>query len=193
MQNLDFYSGKNVREFAPHFNSEDPEYFAKISNIHSKDEHRRYKKASRILSLLFALCILSFTAGLIIGLKFASGSNKELVDPHTKEAVSDIGQKVTSLINNKKDDAADVIKDKNLLFSKDDFPYVIRFGDKYNKSQSQEIAGIISHHGHTVILANDSGKYKIFIGPYRSHEEALNSLGLIKSYSLKGKVTILKR
>jgi hypothetical protein len=193
MQNLDFYSGKIVRDFPPQFNREDPEYFAKLARINSKEEHKTMTKASRMLSLIIALCIISFTAGLIIGIKFASGSNKQIVDQQTKEAVTDIGQRVTSLIKESPGGKLNPVEGEKKLFAREDFPYIIRVGKQFSKSESQQIAGIISSQGHTVILSKDNGSYKIFVGPYRNQEEAQESLRKIKTYPLRNTAVVVKR
>jgi preprotein translocase subunit SecF len=193
MQNFDFYSGKSVRDFPPQFNREDPEYFAKLANVNSREEHKTMTKASRILSLIIALCIISFTTGLVVGIKFASGSNKQIVDQQTKEAVTDIGQRVTNLIKESPVSKANSPESEKKLFAKEDFPYIIKVGKQFNKSESQQIAGIISGQGHTVILSKDNGSYKIFVGPYRNQNEALENLKKIKTYSLKGTAIIVKR
>lgn len=193
MQNLDFYSGKIERDIPPQFSREDPEYFARLANIHAKEERSSMKRASRILSLIIALCIISFTAGLIIGIKFVSGSNKQIVDQQTREAVTGIGQKVSNLIKEGSNNKTNVNAGEKKLFSKEDFPYIIKIGKQYNKTESQEIAGIISGHGHTVILSKDNGSYKIYIGPYKNQEEASEDLKKIKTYSIKGNPVVVKR
>ncbi len=193
MQNIDLYSGKTLRDFPPQFSREDPEYFARLANIHTKEEHKNMKKASRLLSLIISLCIISFTAGLIIGIKFAAGSNKQIMDQQTKDAVTNIGQKFSNLIKDNPDASSNLYSNEKKLFAKEDFPYVIRIVKQYNKAQSQEIAGVISSHGDTVILSKDNGNYKIFVGPYRNHEEAIEALNKIKSYSIKSSAVIIKR
>ncbi|MFH0977283.1 MAG: SPOR domain-containing protein [Spirochaetota bacterium] len=190
MQNLDFYSGKIMRDIPPQFSREDPEYFAKI-NV--KDEHKSMKRASRILSLIIALCIISFTSGLVVGIKFASGTNKQLVDQQTKEAVSGIGQKVSNLIKDAPETKANASSDEKKLFAKEDFPYIIKIGNQYNRTESQEIAGTISSHGHTVILSKDNGNYRIFVGPYRNQEDAFKAFKQVKTYSIKSNAVIVKR
>jgi hypothetical protein len=193
MQNIDFYSGKIVKDFPPQFNREDPEYFAKLAKINIKEEHKTMTKASRMLSLIIALCIISFTAGLVIGIKFASGSNKQIVDQQTKEAVTDIGQRVTNLIKESPGSKSSPVESEKKLFAKEDFPYIIKVGKQFSKSESQQIAGIISGRGHTVILSKDNSSYKIFVGPYRTQEEALENLKKIKTIPLKNTAVVVKR
>ncbi|MBN2401562.1 MAG: SPOR domain-containing protein [Spirochaetes bacterium] len=193
MQNVDFYSGKIVRNFPPQFNREDPEYFAKLAKINLKEEHKTMRKASRILSLIIALCIISFTAGLAVGIKFASGSNKEIVDEQTRVAVTNIGQKVTNLIKENPVAKSGTPKNEKRLFAKEDFPYIIRVGGQFNKADSQKIAGIVSGQGHTVILSKDGTGFNVFVGPYRNQEEAQANLMKVKTYSLNNSAVIIKR
>lgn len=183
MQNIDFYSGKTLREIPSGFNREDPEYFASMANGHSKDEERSMKRATRMLFLIVALCIISFTTGLVIGIKFAAGSNKEIVDEHTKKAVDDIGKKVANIIKDGTTtdlNAAPASKD---IFSREQFPYAIKINGEYSQPKSQDIAGFLSGKGQTVILSKNNEKYRIFLGPYRNLDEASVSLKKIKGFS----------
>ncbi|MBN2039273.1 MAG: SPOR domain-containing protein [Spirochaetes bacterium] len=193
MQNYDFYSGKMTRELPPQFSREDPEYFARIANVSSKEESKKIKRASRILSLIIALCIVSFTTGLIVGIKFAAGSNKEIMDRQTKDAVNDIGHKVKELINERNDSSITSSVNDKKMFSKEEYPYVIKIGKEYTKVKSQEIANIISNNGHTVILSKNDSAYKVFVGPYRNQTDARNALKEISSYRINGDALILKR
>ncbi len=193
MQNLDFYSGKIVRDIPPQFSRDDPEYFAKLARVNSKEEHRTMTKASRMLSLIIALCIISFTAGLVIGIKFTSGFNKQIVDQQTKEAVTDIGQRVSGFIKENPGVRSNFDESEKKLFAREDFPYIIRIGKQFSRSESQQIAGIISGYGHTVILSKDGGAYKVFVGPYRNQEEAIEGLKKLKTYNLKNTAVIIKR
>ncbi len=186
MQNYDLYSRKAVRDFPREFNRTDPEYFTSFNSFTPHEEHKGIKKASWTLSLIFALCIISFTAGLIIGIKFSSGSDKKLVDPKTKETMTGIGSKVATLIGNNK------ASNQNKLFDRAVFPYIIKVGDYFNKQQSQEIANELSGYGHRVIVSNDGGKYKLYTGPYQSLEIAKKSLDIINSYPLKEIAKIIK-
>ena len=193
MQNLDFYSGKVVRDFPPQFSREDPEYFARLARNNSKEEHKSMRKASRILSLIIALCIVSFTTGLVVGIKFASGSNKQIVDQQTREAVTGLSQRVSNLIKENPGSTSSSAETEKKLFSKDEFPYIIKIGNQFSRSESQQIAGIISGQGHTVILSKDDGAYKIFVGPYRNQDNALESLKKIRTYPLKNAAVVIKR
>jgi hypothetical protein len=190
MQNIDFYMGNVKRPEQPQFDGVDPEYFSRLSNFQNKDEHKKFKKASRILSLIIALCIISFTAGLVIGIKFASESEAQLVDPHTKEAVNGLGKKVATMINNNEPVPA---PDNKTSFPKSEYPYVIRVGKQFNKAQSLDIANSISSRGHTVILSKEKSLFKIFIGPYKDYNLATNALKTISAYSLHEDIEIIRR
>ncbi len=183
MQNIDFYSGKTLRESSPGFSREDPEYFSNMTDFHSKDQEKSMKKATRTLFLIVALCIISFTTGLGIGIKFASGSNKEIVDEHTKKAVDDIGKKVADIIRDgttTEVNAAPVTKE---IFSREEFPYAIKISGEYSQPQSQDIAGFLSGKGQTVILSKNNDRYRIFLGPFRNISDAAGNLKRIKGFS----------
>lgn len=181
MQNYDFYSGKTVRDIAPQFTRDDPEYFARIAGIDSIEEKRSVKRANRIISIIIALCIISFTAGLVIGIKFAGGSDRKIMDIQTKETVSGISRKVNNIISESTSESHTAAKQS--LFLKEEFPYVIKIGKAYSKSDSQEIANFLSSKGHTVILSKNSAGYLVFLGPYRFMKDAELILGNIKGYN----------
>ncbi len=183
MQNIDFYSGNTRREAPPQYGTDNPEFFAKLSKVHTREEERSMKKATRMLFLITALCIISFTTGLVIGIKFANGSKKEIMDEQTKKTVGNIGKKVANLINEGTVSELNAAPVKKNLFSKAEFPYVIRVPKDFNKARSQEIANYLSSKGQTVILSKSNGRYNIFIGPYRDRMDAELSLNKIKSFS----------
>jgi len=183
MQNIDFYSGKASRDTGPHFSAEEPEYFSKMANVHSKEEEKSMKRATRMLFLIVALCIISFTMGLVIGIKYVNGSQKDIVDVRTKKAVDDIGNKVANLIKESTVKELNAAPVKKNLFSRTQFPYAIKIPGEFNKAKSQEIANFLSNKGQTVVLSNNKGKYRVFIGPFRNMDEAGTTLGSIKKYS----------
>jgi len=180
---MDFYSGKTIREMPSGFNREDPEYFASMAKGHSKDDERSMKRATRMLFLIVALCIISFTTGLVIGIKFAAGSNKEIVDEHTKKAVDDIGRKVADIIKDGSTTDLNAAPVKKDLFPREQFPYAIKINGEYNQPKSQDIAGFLSGKGQTVILSKYNEKYKIFLGPFRNLDDAAGNLKKVKSFS----------
>lgn len=183
MQNIDFYNGKRMKNIPPQFNVQDPEYFTRAANIHHREQEKTRRKASRMLSLIIALCIISFTAGLIIGIKFASGSKKEIVDERTRQAVSSFGNNVKNLIReNPLKDTVNKLTTRSKLFPKKDFPYVIRVGKEFDKANSQKIASFLSNRGHTVIISKNKKNFNIYTGPYRTSDEAQSSIKSIRNY-----------
>lgn len=177
---------KNFPAHYGQFEPPDPEYFSQISENYHHDEERGRKKANRMMSLIIALCIISFTCGLVIGIKFTSGPNKEIIDEHTRKAVNDLGKKVSSIVN---ENAVAQVRspqtDKKDLFPRDKYPYVIRIGGEFDKTQSLEIAQSLNAGGHTVILSKNRGNYRIYTGPFKTQTDAENSLKKITSRSNK--------
>ncbi len=100
MQNIDFYSGKsnNTPQFL--YNDHDTDYFSTISKPVDKGIEKSHNTANRHLVVILSLCIISFTAGLIIGLKYTNGASHEMIDPSTKQAMSQLGEKVNNFIDN---------------------------------------------------------------------------------------------
>ncbi|MCP4763911.1 MAG: SPOR domain-containing protein [archaeon] len=196
MQNIDFYSGKTSRDIPPHFSKEDPEYFARLAKVHTREEERSMKKATRMLFLIIALCIVSFTTGLFIGIKFAGESKKDIMDEHTKKTVGNIGKSVANLIKEGTVTDLNAAPVRNNLFSRSQFPYAIKIKKAFSKPKSQEIASFLSSKGQTVILSKNNGNYSIFLGPFRNRQEAKISLKKIRSFSNRKYLTnavIIKR
>ncbi|HDP80822.1 MAG TPA: SPOR domain-containing protein [Spirochaetes bacterium] len=200
MQNMDFHTRKQARSYPPHFDSQDPEYFSRLTNAYHNETERGRKKANRIMSLIIGLCIISFTLGIVIGIKFASGSKTAIVDENTKNAVSDIGKKVSSILNEKaeareKPDTTEGETEKK-LFPRGEYPFVVRVGSEFDRDKSYEIANFLSGKGHTVILSKSSHLYRVFVGPFKTQKDAEISLKKISAYSNKawsGNACILKR
>ncbi len=192
MQNIDFYNGKNIRENPHQINRNDPEYFSRMSKFHYKEEARKKKHASRVIFVIAALCIISFTTGIVIGIKFAGGSNRKIVDEKTFKAVSGIRSKVTNIFNRNKN----VEKFKSASFPKEEYPFVIKIGNGFSSNKSQKIADFLSNKGHTVILSRDRDQFQIFTGPYKNQKEAEIILKKFSVYSknlLASNIKILKR
>lgn len=191
MQNMDFYSGKSFHVPEQSFGRQDPEYFARMSKFHAKEENRMRKKASRIIFIIAALCIISFTTGLAIGIKFAGGKERHIVDERTFNAVKDIGTKVSDIFNKKNNE-----KFTTEQFPRNTYPYVIKVGGSYDYSDSQKIANFLSVNGHTVIISKNNNRYNLFTGPYRDQEKAesiLKKFSKYKKFSLASSAMILKR
>ena len=85
MQNIDFYERKNIRVMPPQFtDTYDPEYLPRVAQSTPREMERVRRRASRTFFLISALCIISFTAGIVIGIKFTGGTQREIVDPRER-------------------------------------------------------------------------------------------------------------
>ncbi|MDY6969770.1 MAG: SPOR domain-containing protein [Spirochaetota bacterium] len=185
MQNIDFYKGKNNRVAAPKFDPVEPEYFTiPPVNMHKEEEKKR-KKVNRMIFLIISLCIVSFTVGMVMGIKFAAASKKEIVDKDTKKAVKDIGEKVSHLIKDVSNSDNSKLASKK-IFTKSEFPFAIKVGKDYNRSKSHQIASFLSNKGYTVILSKNDKYYRIYTGPYRNLNEAELNLKKIEKYYSHG-------
>ncbi|MDY6932926.1 MAG: SPOR domain-containing protein [Spirochaetota bacterium] len=197
MQNMDHYTDR-IKKTPPHhhqFYSVDPEFIKTYPPRNYKDEEKSRRRARGMIFIIIALCIASYTVGLVMGIKFASGSKKEIVDEDTKKRVTSIGEKVTHLIKDVSVNTGDSTFSKK-LFPREKFPFVIRVGENYNRTSSHEIASSLSNQGHTVILSKNKGYYRVYVGPYRNKEEAEISLKKIElnySKDLYNKASIFKR
>lgn len=193
MQNIDFYERKNIRIMPPQFtDSYDPEYLPRVAQHTPREMERVRKKASRAFFLVSALCIVCFTAGIVIGIKFSGGTQRDIVDKKTFNAVASFGKNLPFL-GEEKQTSSD---SRTNIFPKTSYPYVIKMTRDYEYAESQKIASYLSQHGHTVILAKNEGKIRIFIGPYQSSDAARDALQKISSYdkySLAENTRIIKR
>lgn len=192
MQNIDFYERKNIRVAAPQFSDFNPEYLPRVAQNTPREVERVRKKASRTFFLISCLCIISFTAGIVIGIKFAGGAQKEIMDRNTVTAVTDWGKKFSSLLT----DNSIASGQKANPFPKNDYPYVIKVNSEYDYEDSKSIAGYLSKKGHTVILTKYNDRFKIYIGPYKNSadaQEALKKISAFQKYSLAENVRVIKR
>ena len=200
MQDFDLYTGKQNQNFTPRFDTVDPDYFTRMNDFMHREETRSHKKGSRILAFVAGLCIVAFTAGLVIGIKFAGGSNKELVDPHTRQAVSALGQKVASIGDSASSTTTDstgatsqttpaVQQDASAgtpvkdAYPKTDYPFVIRIGHEFAKEKANEVISLLSSKGNNVIVAKSDNGFKVYAGPFRTMESAEISLQKIRGYN----------
>ena len=194
MQNMDFYSGKDSRVYNQSMGIQDADNVARLDAMYRKEADRNKKKASRMMSVIIGLCIISFTAGLIVGIKFASGAQSEIIDDNTRQAVTQIGSHVSNLISN------GAVQEKNTtpknVFPRDEYPFVIKLNKNYNVKDSREIAQFLSQKGHTVIVSNDKNRYKLYVGPFRDQGEAARTIQQISEYNQKewfNKIQVVKR
>ncbi len=194
MQNMDFYAGKETRVMNHPMALQDADNVARLDAMYRKEADRNKKKASRMMSLIVGLCIISFTAGLVVGIKFAAGSQAQIIDDDTRRAVSQIGNRVTGLIP-QTEQAAKAVAPKT-VFPKNEYPFVIRLNRNYSQKASQEIAQFLSQRGHTVILSKIHNRYKVHVGPFRAQNEAESSIKQISEYDKSDwfdKIQIVKR
>lgn len=194
MQDLDLYTGKPGPLYAhqaPRFEAPDAEYFTRINDSIQSSEHKSRKHATRIFSIVTGLCIVSFTAGLIIGIKFAGGKDKPLIDPHTQKAISGLASTTANTpagvtqasVETSAQSAAQASQTTvAAAYPKAEFPFVIRIGGDITKDKADEAAAFLSGKGHTVILSKNGQTFRLFSGPFRTMESAEISLQKIRSY-----------
>ncbi|MFC1671027.1 SPOR domain-containing protein [Spirochaetota bacterium] len=171
MQNIDFYNGNYIKNNPSDFDRMDPEYYSRVPKNSIKHEVKSNKKASRLIFLIVALCIICFTTGLALGIKFAGGSKREIIDSQTFNAVTGIKKKVSNLIHEK-----EIKNFKKKHFPKNTYPYVIKVGGQHSPSKSKIIAKNLSKMGHTVILSKRNSLFRIYLGPFKRLHEARGTL-----------------
>ena len=202
MQNLDFYQNKSFKSSVTKGSRKRKTVIPNLTQGRLREQDKMAKGAVRIIFIIVALCIISFTTGLALGIKFAGGTNKEIVDQETYQAVTEtvneLGDKVSNLIDKPSifNDPKESVKKETGLFSEEDYPYVIKVGQKYDHLMSQKIADFLSEKGHRVILSKKNDLYFIFAGPYPSEDQAKNSLEEINTYKeflLASNSKIIKR
>ncbi len=192
MQNIDFYTGNQSRDFAPRFDRQDPEFFSCRENPVFHETDKNQKKAARMLFVIIALCIMAFTTGLIIGIKFAGGPDKKIIDNNTYNTMTGISSKVSDFISKGKISGEKTSK----LFPKDEYPFVIRIGNAYSKADSKKIAAFLSSKGHTVIISENGNSFKLYTGPYKNKKDAektIDECSKYKSYAIANDLRIMKR
>ncbi|MBN2077654.1 MAG: SPOR domain-containing protein [Spirochaetes bacterium] len=176
----------------PQFSDFDPEYYPRVTQTTPREIERVRKRASRIFFTITALCIISFTIGIVVGIKFSGGARQEIVDAKTFNAMADIGKKIPFITGNEKK----VAPHRENAFPRESYPYVLSVKGDYDDDTSQKMAAYISGQGHTVILSKHNDRFRIFIGPYQKHADALEALKKISihtKYSLAENTRIIKR
>ena len=136
MQNIDFYENKNIRTIPPQYNINEQDYFQTNPPNSNQEQEKNKKRASRMILFITSLCIISFTVGIVIGIKFAGGAKHEIVDQKTFSAVTNISNRVTNLLKN--DKPIKKIKDESERFPKNLYPYVIKIGDSHYNQNSKK-------------------------------------------------------
>lgn len=193
MQNIDFYSGKESKIINNTAMLREADNVARLDALYRKEANRHKKRVSRILSFIVALCIISFTSGLILGIKFAGGERISLVDNKTAHMIEGMKNKVTEMITPNEQQNRIMPKE---IFPKEEFPYVIRLGRSFNFKESKEISQYLSKNGHTVIVSQKDNNYRLYVGPYRKQRDADGALKLLHGYNKRSwfdKAEIIKR
>lgn len=192
MQNMDFYDGRNQRNMPPQYDKTDPEYFSRVTRSMDREYDKNHTRATRLLTLITALIILSFTTGLAVGIKFAGGSDKKIVDEKTSNAISNISSKMSGFVK----DLTGNSKQTNKLYPKEEYPFVIQLGKEYNEADTKTVAQFLSGKGHTVIVSQNRDNFRVYTGPYKTEGEArkiLSEISLYKQYAISANAQIIKR
>lgn len=189
---MDFYDGRHLRDIPSQFDKFDAEYFSRTSGTIERENERSRKKATRIITFIAALIIVSFTTGLIIGIKFAGGADRKIVDDQTLNAMNNIGEKMSEVVK----DVTNNAKPANQIYPKVEYPFVIQLGKEYSENELKPVAQFLSSKGHTVIVSKNNQNFKIFTGPYKTETEArksLSEISLYKQYAISTNAQIIKR
>jgi hypothetical protein len=169
------------------------EFFSKNSGIKERESEKSHKRATKIITLIGALIIISFTTGLVVGIKFASGGERKIVDEHTLNAMNSIGERVSDTVRDLKSN----LKPTNQVYPINEYPFAIQLAKEYNKIDIISVAQFLSSKGHTVIaMPQNNQNYKIFTGPYKTEADAkksLSEISLYKQYSISANAQIIKR
>lgn len=121
---MDFYTGQpGIQPSHPQYVTKDPEYFARLAVNHNKEKEKNQHKAARSLSIVLGLCILSFTSGLIVGIRFTGNRDSEIVDENTRQAVNNLGSaletKVSTIMQNQTEGADKTVSQNSSLSDAD--------------------------------------------------------------------------
>ena len=198
MQNIDLYEGRHLRDYPPQFDKYDKfdkfdmEYFSKNAGITERENEKSHKRAAKIITFIVALIIISFTTGLVVGIKFGSDGERKIVDDHTLSAMNSIGEKVFDTVKDIKSN----LKPANKIYPKDEYPFVIQLSKEYNETDLKSVAQFLSSKGHTVIVLKSNQNFKVFTGPYKTEADAkksLSEISLYNQYSISTNAQIIKR
>lgn len=192
MQNMDFYEGRHLRDIPSQYDRVDPEFFTRGSMLNGRDQDFHRKKATGMFTIIIALIIISFTTGLVIGIKFAGGSDRKIVDDRTMNAVNSLSSKMSEAIK----DTASSGKPVSEVYPKSEYPFVIQLSKEYGEGEIKNVAQFLSGKGHTVIVSQNNGSFRIFTGPYKSEGDAkksLSEISLYKQYAISTNAQIIKR
>jgi len=197
MQNIDLYSGNNNNNHKmPPFVAYEPDFYNRVREKPPVEQDKFSRKASRIIFVITALCIVSFTTGLVVGLKFAGGKNTPIVDDATSELISKGVSSVSNMINRD--------SERNKSYPASEFPFLLRIGASYTKDKATELANYIHTKGYVskgsvVFLPKDKENdslYNVYVGPYKSESEAKQSkqkFDADNKFTTSNNINIIKR
>lgn len=191
MQNIDLYMGAQDRTSGAAFHNYEPDYLSRLNNKDLAEQDKISKRASRIIFVIAALCITSFTTGLVVGIKFAGGEKTQIVDDATYEAMGQIKDKVSDLMAG--DGKTPAGKE---AFPAKEFPYMVKVGTEHTQGTARDMAAYLSSMGHRVILSKGKSDYRIYTGPYKTlatAESAMKKLDTYQKFSIAKNNSIIKR
>jgi hypothetical protein len=195
MQNIDLYEGRYPRDYPPQFDKYDKfdaEYFSRNAGFTERESEKSHKRASKIITLIGALIIISFTTGLVVGIKFGSGGERKIVDEHTLNAVNSIGERVFDTVRDIRSNS----KPTNKVYPPKEYPFAIQLSKEYNETDLKPVAQFLSSKGHMVIVVKNNQNFKIFTGPYKTEADAkksLSEISLYKQHDISTNAQIIKR
>jgi hypothetical protein len=195
MQNIDLYDGRHRPDYHQQFDRYDRfdmEYFSKNGAVSERDSEKSHKRASGIITLIGALIIISFTTGLVVGIKFASGGERKIVDDQTLNAMNSIGERVFDTVR----DITGNSKPASKLPSKTEYPFLIQLGKEYSETDLKPVVQFLNSKGHTVIVLKSNQNFKLFTGPYKTEADAkkyLAEISLYKQNTASTNAQIIKR
>ncbi len=172
MQNFDFY--QNNKSHYNDFVTQDLQNYTIAQNTIPHTHSQR--NAHRMLAAIIALIIISFTAGIVVGIKFATGNTRTIIDPHTKMALNNAAQKAKTIM----------APQQKPQFTKTEYPIAIKIGNTFNKNGATQLAALLSKTGQRIIIAKNKERYHIFAGPYKTIDDAKKSLKIIMGQQENG-------
>ena len=119
-----------------------------------------------------------------------STSTRLEASPAVKSELTEINQNINASQLKEAADIKDAVNPESaestqakFLYPKNDYPFVIRIGDKYTARQSKDIANYLSKKGHTIIISKSEEMYRIYSGPFKTGDDAKLSLQKINNYT----------
>jgi len=182
MQNFDYFSGVPDRPYNSPYETREIDLLVKNNSanfIHNGEKQKG--KAGFMAFLICTLVIVSFTGGLVVGLKYGD-KDKPIIDENTQRRISNLKPKISSnrgssTLDSNKEPANSAQKS----FPARDYPFAIRIAGEFDKKTTLNIAETLSEKGYTVILSqvDSSNKYRLFVGPYKTQTEAFKILKML--------------